>query len=432
MVERLPEDRRNVCLMDLLEQRALMRLSTWDLPGATADYRALADQARSLKATDRQIHALLEMSFSLVMLDYGRALAAIEEARVVNSSAGDPVAGAMIDGYRAFFRIYLVGWNQELADVFWAALPRMRSLTDVRMQSRIPWMESGISAFAGEYGAACDKAEESRQMARKAGLFFEYFIALLYLNWASLHRGDLGQALRVAKNGRQSAARNGSPLPLLWFTVRENWARMEAGDFIGPLAAYTQLSTDPIVPLFHSTLNLWWGLARLGTNDIEGAWACFERAQAAIDQWEMAFQLRCPLLEARARCALARGDSPTSRDLARELVQLAAKHHEPSYAARGYRLLAELASLEGDHQKAAGEIAHSLAALEGYEAWTVEWQVHATAARLFAKLGRGQESEQARELSRRAADRVAATLFDEPELLQTFLRRVNRDLAMQA
>jgi hypothetical protein len=284
LVERVPEDARVSCRMDLMEQRALMRLSTWDLPGATSDYRVLADQAHALKDTGRQIHALLEMSFSLVMLDYGRALAAIEEAQAVNSSTGDPVAGAMIDGYRALFKIYLVGWSQELADGFSAALPRMRSLTDARMQSRIPWMESGVLAFSGAYGAACEKAEESRQMARKAGLFFEYFIALLYLNWASHHRGDLGQALRVAKNGRQSAARNGSPLPLLWFTVRENWARMEAGDFIGPLAAYAQLSTDPIVPLFHSTLHFWWGLARLGNDDYDGAWACFERAQAALDK----------------------------------------------------------------------------------------------------------------------------------------------------
>jgi hypothetical protein len=415
--------------MDVLEQRALMRLTTWDLAGATADYRALADQARALEATDRQIHALLEMSFSLVMVDYRRALAAIEEAQAVNSSAGDPVAGALIDGYRAFFTIYVVGWSQELADVFWAALPRMKSLTDARMQSRIPWMESGIQAFAGKYGAACEKAEESRQMARKGGVFFEYFIALLYLNWASLHRGDLGQALRVARDGAKTAALNGSPLPLFWLTVRENWARMEAGDYIGPLAAYAQLATDSVVPLFRSTLHFWWGSARLGNNDYDGAWEYLQRAQDTVDQGDVAFQLRCPLLDARARCALARGEFFQADNLARELLQLATKNHEPSYAARGYRILAELASLEGNYHAAADEIARSLAALEGCEAWTIEWQAHATAAQVFARLGRDRESEQSRKMSLSAAKRVADTLHDEPELEQTFLKRVAISLA---
>lgn len=428
-VERLPESSRPACRADLLEQRALMRLSVWDLAGAGEDYRALADQARALESPDRQIRALLELSFSLVMTDYDRALAVLEEAQAVHSLSRDPVAGALIDGYRAFFKIYLVGWNQELVDLFWMALPRMKSLADARMQSRIPWMEAGILAFAGEYEAACRKAEEARQISRSTGVFFEHYTALLYLHWAAFHRGDLGLALRVAKDGARSAARNGSALPLFWLTVRENWARMEAGDFASPLAAYARLAMDPVVPLFRSTLHLWLGSARLGNGDLEGAWDCLERAQAAIDQGKIAFQLRWPLLDARARCALAQKNLARSRSLAQDLVQLAAAHHEVSYVARGYRLLAEAACLEGEYEKAAGEIGRALAALAGCEAWAVEWQVHATAARVFAALGRRPKSEESRELSRRAAGRVAATLFDEPELQQTFWKRVARDLA---
>ena len=429
LVERLPQDGRASRRMDLLEQRALMRLSAWDLPGATSDFRALADQAGAFEARERQIRALLEMSFSLVMIDYRRALAAIEEAQTVNGLCRDPVAGALIDGYRAFCNIYLVGWTPELAGVFQAALPGMKSYNEVRMQSRIPWMESGMLAFTGEYGAACDKAEEARQTSRKTGVFFEYFIALLYLNWASLHRGDLGQAVRVARDGAETAARNGSPLPLFWLTVRENWARMEAGEFAGPLQVYARLAKDPTANLFRSTLHLWWGLARLGSNDPEGAWECLERAQDTVDHSDVAFQLRCPLLDARVRCALARGDLVRSRDLADALVKLATRHHEPSYAARGHRLLAELARLEGDHEKAAVEIGHAFTTLEGCEAWTVEWQVHATASHVFARLGRQEESAESRQMSRRAAERVAATLFDEPALQQTFLKRVATTLS---
>ena len=168
-------------------------------------------------------------------------------------------------------------------------------------------------------------------------------------------------------------------------------------------------------------------MARLGNGDFDSAWEALEKA--SVSRNEVGYQVSYPLLDTLARCALARRDLRQSRELAGELLQRATEYRQPDYAARGHRLLAELATLDGDYATAAAQIRHSLEALEGRECWNVEWQVHATAAHVFAKLGRRQECEQARELSRRAADRVAASLFDEPELRQIFLTRVNRDLA---
>src|SRR5262249_44670920 len=254
----------------------------------------------------------------------------------------------LLDVYQSFFRIYLYGWDRELAERFQAALPRIQSVTDVRMRSRVAWMQAAVLTLSGEYGSACRKAAGSRQSSRSAGAFFEYFAAMLFLNWANLHRGDLGQAIRVAKEGLQLAAKNGSALPVLWLSVRENWARMEAGEYERALSTYERLAAEagPSAARFRAPIYLWPGLARFGLNDFEGAWIWLERAQAAADEGEVPFQLLYALMEARAKCALARNHTDVGRTVAQSLVDSAVKHHEPGYAARGYRILAEIASSE--------------------------------------------------------------------------------------
>jgi hypothetical protein len=87
-----------------------------------------------------------------------------------------------------------------------------------------------------------------------------------------------------------------------------------------------------------------------------------------------------------------------------------------------------MATGEGDFQTAAEHIAEALASLERCEAWTVEWRVHATAAKVFARLGRREEAAAARNRSLKAADRIAATLAGEPALQETFQKRVAADL----
>src|SRR5262249_10130493 len=156
--------------MDILEQRASLRMSAWDLAGAVADFRSVAEDASKAGAADRQSLALLESFNGLMILDHRQALAAIEEGQAALLSAPDPVTGAMVELYRQFSGMYLFGWSEDRAAAFRAVLPKVAVLSDVRLRSRIAMMEAGVACLSSEYSTACERAEESRQLARKAGV----------------------------------------------------------------------------------------------------------------------------------------------------------------------------------------------------------------------------------------------------------------------
>jgi tetratricopeptide (TPR) repeat protein len=431
LVERLPEKDRPPFRMDLLEQRARMHMSASEMRAALVDYTALADQAHQLGDVDAETSALLESAVPLLFVDYKRALAVNEQARMAQPRLHDWTIATLCDASHAFFRIYLEGWRKDLADALMVALRKLRQAEDPRVRSRAAWMESCALCFVADYAAACETAEESRRLARKAGVFFEYFVATMYLNWAAVHRGDLGLALRVAKDGAELAAKNGSKVPLGWFTVRQSWVHLEAFDLVHARAAYERLVVDPVMlslrPHTYPQL-MWLGLSRMALEDHDGAWQALEEAHRAFDQGGMAYQMLCPLIHGRAACELARGNVSHARSLVEELFRAAGEHGEVSYIARGHLLLAEMAYREEDFQGAAESVAQAESALAKCEAWNVEWRVHAMAARVFSQTGKTDEAEKSRERCLQAAERVAATLADEPALLESFKAGVERRL----
>ncbi|PWU06031.1 MAG: hypothetical protein C5B51_13135 [Terriglobia bacterium] len=431
LVGHLREADRSQTRMDVLEQRAFLRLSAWDLRGAVTDLREVADQARLAGAVDRQCKALLETVHALVILDSPQALAAIEDGQAALSSASDPVLYALLDLSRHFIAMYVSGWAPEPAAAFKSALSRVAAVANVRIRSRIAMMESAVHCFAGEYSAACERAERAREECRKLGNFFEYFSATLFLNWAHVHRGDLGQAIRVAKEDAELAARNGSKLPHLWLNLRIGWAQMEAFEFAQPLALYQQhaASSREVSERYQHIVLLWLGQARLGAGDADGAWEALEQLQARVTEGGIAFRFVFLLYHARAQCALAREDLSQAKALADSLVRIATGHQEFSYVARGCRLLAEIDLREGDYSLALAHVVQAKTALEKCEAWTVECYVYATAAHVFSRLGRTAEAAESRERSLQAAQLVASTLVDEPSLQSTFLARVAQILA---
>jgi len=411
--------------MDLLEQRAIMRLSTLDLNGSATDFAEVGHQARTAGNVDREVKALLDSVMPWGFLDYRRCLAAIEEAGRLKGRA-QPVLAALADAYRAGVWTYFFGWTQDLEDLLNASRPALDAIHDHGLRCRFLWMEAFVRYGASDYVACCRAAEELRSCARKAGSFHQYFLGTHNLIMGLVHRGLLGEALRLARDGAAMAAANHHRLEQLWLESLEAMVAIEAFHFKQALPVCERIAGEPIMMTHNLTPHvlLWLGRALLGSGDVAGACEAFNRLSAAIDRGGVGFEYHFPLLQGQASCALAAGEHTKCHILASRSIQLACEHRSPGYLARGYQLLSEAAATAGDQLAAVDYISMAMAALNEIQIPNVEWQVHAAAATILANVGRVQEAETSRTRAIEAGQRIAATLSNEPALQESLLGEI--------
>jgi hypothetical protein len=373
--------------MDLLEQRALMRLSTMDLEGSAADFAQVDAHATEIGNVNRRVKALLDSVMPWGFLDCKRALAAIQEAGRFKSEI-DPVLAALVDAYHGGACIYFFGWRKELEELVNAALPTLNSVTDAATRCRFFWMESFVRNGASDYVTGCRVAQESRKCARRAGSFHQYFVATFNLISGLVHRGNLGEAIRIASETSNMAATNHHLLEHLMLESLRAFVAIESFGFKEAQPICERIVREPIMMGYDLSQHvlLWLGHARLGVGDIDGASAALDRLAMVVEAGGVGFEYRFPLLLGQASCALECGDYVLAQNLATRSVQLAQEHRARGYAARGYRLLSEIASREGDDDGALEFISAARSALESCEIQNEEWQVYATAANVLAVL----------------------------------------------
>ena len=136
--------------MDLLEQRALMRLSTADLEGSAADFAAVARNASEARDVDRQTKALLGSVMPWGFLNYEGALRAVEDACSLKCGA-EPVLAALTDAYRAGVWTYFFGWTQDLEALLSSARSALDSISEPSVRCRFLWMEALVRYAASDY-----------------------------------------------------------------------------------------------------------------------------------------------------------------------------------------------------------------------------------------------------------------------------------------
>jgi DNA-binding winged helix-turn-helix (wHTH) protein/tetratricopeptide (TPR) repeat protein len=428
LLERIELD-TTLIRMDLLEQRATMRLSTLDLAGSAADFAQVVLQAQMAGNVDRQVKALLDSVMPWGFLDHRRGLAAIEEAGRLKGGA-QPVLAALADAYRAGVWTYFFGWTKDLEDRFNGSCAILEKVRDDALRCRFLWMRAFVRYGASDYTACCRAGEELRLRARKAGSFHQYFLGTHNLIMGLVNRGFLGEALRLAREGAAMAGANHHRLEQFWLESLQALVALEAFDYEGALPACERIAGEPIMMRHNLTPHvlLWLGRALLGRGQVERAAETFRRLATTIDSGGVGFEYHIPLLQEQASCALAANENEMCRSLTNRSIQLAREHRQPGYLARGYQLLSEVAIRAGDYSAAAEHVSVAIRALAETDIPNVEWQVQATAATMFAKAGRSQESEQSRTRAIEVGQRVAATLSNEPTLRTSLLGQITTQL----
>ena len=166
LLERIHSDTSSI-RMDLLEQRAIMRLSTLDLNGSATDFAEIVRLAQVAGNVDRQVKALLDSVMPWGFLDHRRGLAAIEEAGRLKGGA-EPVLAALANAYRAGVWTYFFGWTQDLEDMLNTSLAVLDGVSDHGLRCRFLWMEAFIRYGASDY-PACSRAGEEMRFVRPKG-----------------------------------------------------------------------------------------------------------------------------------------------------------------------------------------------------------------------------------------------------------------------
>src|SRR5215471_10152781 len=432
LIERIESDTTSI-RMDLLEQRAMMRLSTLDLDGSATDFAEVGCQACLAGNLDRQLKALLDSVMPWGFLNYRRALEAIEEAGRLKAGA-QPVLAALADAYRAGVWTYFFGWTQDFEDSFNASRAVLEAVRDPGLRCRFLWMEAFVRYGASDYTACCRAAEELRICAQKAGSFHQYFLGTHNLIMGLVNRGLLGDALRLAREGAAMAAANHHRLEQFWLESLQALVAIESFYFDDALPTCERIAREPIMMNHNLTPHvlLWLGQALLGKGEVERASEAFSRLATAIDSGGVGFEYHFPLLQGQASCALALGETNRCRSLTIRSIQLAREHRSLGYLARGYQLLSEAASRAGDHLAAAEHISMAMAALGEREVPNIDWQVHTAAARILGNVGRTEEGKRALKRAIQMSQRVAATLSNEPAFQASLICRMREQVATPA
>ena len=419
--------------MDLLEQRALVRISMPDLEGAAADLEAVYAEADRTGNVNRKVRALLDSVMPLGFVDHPRSLMKVEEAGKLRSQA-DPILAALADTFRAGTRAYHAGWSQEVEDLMNEALLTLNPVKDPAMRFRFLWMEAFVRNSASNFAECRRAAEECRSCARTVGSFHQYFLAVHNSTTSLIYQGNLGEAMRRARADSVLAATNHHLLEQLIFESYQAMVAIEAFDFDFALPICERVAREPIMmryPLLHYIL-LWLGLAQLGKGSLAEAEETLERFRKTTLGSGVGFEHRFPLLQAQASCALAHGNLARAKEFALRNLELAEKHRVAGHTARGYRLLSEIATRHGDPAGATAHALSAVAAVRPGETLNVEWQVYATAANALGAEGRMAESDQARAHAERTGAQVAATLVGETRLQRSLETRIKGQLASRA
>ena len=338
LLERIHSDTSSI-RMDLLEQRAIMRLSTLDLNGSATDFAEIVRLAQVAGNVDRQVKALLDSVMPWGFLDHRRGLAAIEEAGRLKGGA-EPVLAALANAYRAGVWTYFFGWTQELEDMLNTSLAVLDGVSDPGLRCRFLWMEAFIRYGASDYPACSRAGEEMRFFARKAGSFHQFFLGTHNLVMGLVNTGSLGEALRLAREGAAMAAANHHRLEQFWLESLQALIAIEAFDYGEALPMCERIAAEPIMMRHNLTPHvlLWLGRALLGSGEVDRASEAFGRLATAVDSGGVGFEYHLPLLQGQATAALAAGNLDICRAIAARSI------HWPVNTARPVTWRAALSS----------------------------------------------------------------------------------------
>jgi tetratricopeptide (TPR) repeat protein len=256
--------------------------------------------------------------------------------------------------------------------------------------------------------------------------FFVFYLEHVY-HWLVLRNlllwGAWGQVLKEVEVATALLEKNGDNARGQEVLVHKAWVHLHAMDFSGVIAIVKPLFASVLTPSPVRDLHILIGSAEAGLGDYDCALEHFLKVrddldrQPLMDGWYQSMSFQAGLAELWLR----KGDLAQARREAERFLDVALSTAERTYQGLAWEANAQVAIAGQEWKRAEECIANGLSTIEGYEVPLAAWQVHGTAAELYARAGSNDLAEHHREPSRAVIVKLANSLGPEDPLRATFL-----------
>jgi len=434
LIVNLRPEERPAAELQLLERAAMIATANYD-PTALERYEALEAKANDYGKLDVQVRALLGQAFPSSWTSLSRSEYVICRAIELNQRQTDPVLRSIAQASCHFWRLWMVGWNDENAAAFREAGNVIEASADRRVLAWYRLENTCVEFMSSRYRESrrqvelgipvlFDGSTEVSDLSLNLGLAY-WGAYQLVRPWSAFFLGEwttaedeFEEAISVLERNRALYLAN--TLRLLrawgWVIFHEFERARDACEAITP----GWDSSGAIDPTFPLAFNPSEERARLVT--LGAAQAGLGKYDAALEHLEAARQqmLENPVIFhwywriavewALAQLWIARGDPARAGCHAKDLLALTARSAEATWRALALEVAAHIAMCERDLPRAREHITEALSVVERFEIPVAAWRVQVLAAKFFESAGDNASAQHHRELAQAATLRLERSL----------------------
>ncbi len=418
LVEKLPDEQRPELLLTLYQKRGGVNLAMGRFQQAVDDYTEMLEQARASGSITKESAALNGLTMTLF---YSHRL---EE---ITARADEILRTAELTGSDALRieAMQVIALNHLGHGELAKAKPMLDDIINgARTLNYRPVLLTGLAwrailhFFQTEYDAAERMLAEARELASELSDAFLLLEGYFVLGMVQGNQGRVSEALATFERGLDIAERYGDRF---WSPRIPNcigWVYRESQDFETALK-YDQRGFDVGQSLnvleaqANSLINLGINYGRVGST--EKTLITFSEVERIFqkDTW-FKWRYNIRLQAGKAEHWIGERDFEKAEKYAARLLETATLYEARKYVAVAHKLLAEVAVSKNDFARAEAELEAALAQLETHPVPVVAWKVYAALASLRAHLGDGPGAKEAFTEAATIADRIAASITDEP------------------
>ncbi|RUL72483.1 ATP-binding protein [Dyella choica] len=439
----LPDGEREPAEAMLLEDRASIYAANHD-PRAGQIFAELAEMSERCRFHDIQARAELGLGFVLSWRDAAASVEHLERAARLSHAQTEPQLKARIRLSSAIWRIWIGGWDPELARICDENLIPLRNGPDRQITA---WglVEYGmICLISGRYRECLESVDANLDILVKHAadrpefnIFRAIWMAHLGRPWVYTLLGEWGRALKEFDASEALFVGNANRYSVCTLETLRGFLYLMAGDYLAArdicskLGFYQERTSQPPAELYTLVLpneirhcRLLAGAAEAGLgNRAQGIEILRELerdilVQPVLTDWYWLFLLEWSLADA----LLQSGELEPARLHADRMIERSNRTVEVTWRAMAREIRCRVAIAEGDLEQAARLINDALQLTEVMGAPMADWRVHRTAARLHRLQGDDTCASGHEQLFNAKAQRLLDSLPAGHRLQQSFAR----------